>query len=289
EMLDAAYLDGDSYAPEIVQALDENGNGKVDIAELKLDTDAKVAVVAGRLADQGLEAPRIQAEVQPYSINHNVAGSEWATRDCETCHTEDSRLAEPVQLAGYVPGGVIPQFVQDNNTITEGEMFVDDDGALYYQPAPEKQELYIFGHNSISWIDWFGVIMFLGVLGGVSVHGGIRAWVARKQAQHHPEIEKIYMYTFYERLWHWLQALTIFILAFTGLVIHKPEMFGMFSFKGVVLVHNIMAGLLVANAVLALSKAAGFLQPDGRASPILYQRYFQGRRTPLRKNPPQPA
>jgi thiosulfate reductase cytochrome b subunit len=43
------------------------------------------------------------------------------------------------------------------------------------------------------------------------------------------------------------------ILAFTGLVIHKPEMFGIFHFKGVVLVHNIMAALLVANAALALA------------------------------------
>ena len=44
----------------------------------------------------------------------------------------------------------------------------------------------------------------------------------------------------------------ITILAFTGLIIHKPEMFGIFDFKGVVLVHNILSGLLVTNAALAL-------------------------------------
>jgi thiosulfate reductase cytochrome b subunit len=252
EFLQNTYLEGDTYHPEIVQILDINGNKKVEKSELVLDTDEKVNAIARRMESLGLENPRIMAEVQPYSINHNVAGSEWATRDCETCHTEDSLIAEPVQLANYVPGGVIPEFTQGNNTIATGEFNIGEDGTLYYQPAPAEENLYIFGHNNISWIDWFGVIMFLGVLGGITTHGGLRAWTARKRAKHKSEIKKIFMYTFYERLWHWLQTLTILILAFTGLVIHKPEMFGAFSFNGVVLVHNIMAGILVANAALAL-------------------------------------
>lgn len=250
--LEEAFLSDGDYKSEIIAALDSDNSGAVEKSELMLDTDEKVAVVAGLLEDLGLDNPRIQAEVQPYSINHNVAGSEYATRDCETCHTEKSRLAEPIQLAAYVPGGVTPDFVSGANTITDGDIYVDEDGALYYQPAPETQDLYIFGHNKVSWIDWAGILMFLGVLGGVSVHGGMRALAARKRAKHEPELKKIYMYTFYERLWHWLQTITILVLAFTGLVIHKPEMFGMFSFKGVVLVHNIMAALLVANATLAL-------------------------------------
>jgi thiosulfate reductase cytochrome b subunit len=94
--------------------------------------------------------------------------------------------------------------------------------------------------------------MFLGVVVGISTHTGMRVWSARKGVKHQAEVKTIYMYSFYERLWHWLQTLTILILAFTGLVIHKPEMFGIFHFKSVVLVHNIMAGLLAANAVLAL-------------------------------------
>jgi Ni/Fe-hydrogenase b-type cytochrome subunit len=59
------------------------------------------------------------------------------------------------------------------------------------------------------------------------------------------------MYTVYERLWHWLQTLVIFVLIFTGLVIHKPDTFGIFSFDYVVQVHNVMAAILVANAFLA--------------------------------------
>ena len=38
------------------------------------------------------------------------------------------------------------------------------------------------------------------------------------------------MYDAYERFWHWLQTVTIILLLLTGLVIHRPDMFGMFSF-----------------------------------------------------------
>jgi thiosulfate reductase cytochrome b subunit len=60
------------------------------------------------------------------------------------------------------------------------------------------------------------------------------------------------MYTAYERFWHWLQTFVIVLLLFTGLIIHRPDMFGIFSFRYVVLIHNILAVLLVINAVLSL-------------------------------------
>jgi thiosulfate reductase cytochrome b subunit len=60
------------------------------------------------------------------------------------------------------------------------------------------------------------------------------------------------MYSFYERLWHWLQTIAILLLTFTGLIIHKPELFGFLSFRGMVILHNILAATLVANAGLAL-------------------------------------
>jgi len=60
------------------------------------------------------------------------------------------------------------------------------------------------------------------------------------------------MYESYRRFWHWLQTITIVLLLFTGLIIHRPEMFGIFSFRGVVTVHNILAVILVINAALSL-------------------------------------
>jgi len=42
------------------------------------------------------------------------------------------------------------------------------------------------------------------------------------------------------------------ILLFTGLIIHRPDVFGLFSFPAVVSVHNVLAILLVINAGLSL-------------------------------------
>jgi thiosulfate reductase cytochrome b subunit len=296
EMLVEAYLDGESYHPDVIAAFDDNGNGQLEQDELALNSDDKVTFISNRLEALGAKNPEIMAEVQPYSINHNVAGLDWAIQECETCHTEESQLAAPIALANYVPGGVVPEFVPGNNALTTGVIYMDDQGHLYYEADLADQGLYIFGHDRVSWVDWFGVILVLGVLGGVTAHGGLRAWAARKQAKHEAKIEKIYMYTFYERVWHWLQTLTILILAVTGLIIHKPEMFGFLSFKGVVLVHNIMAAILVLNAALALAynlvsgdikrfipEPKGFFNQSIVQTKYYLQGIFQGAEHPFEK------
>jgi thiosulfate reductase cytochrome b subunit len=60
------------------------------------------------------------------------------------------------------------------------------------------------------------------------------------------------MYEAYERFWHWLQVVAIVMLLLTGLVIHRPDMFGAFSFRNIVIVHNVIAALLAINAALSL-------------------------------------
>jgi len=62
----------------------------------------------------------------------------------------------------------------------------------------------------------------------------------------------VYMYAVYERFWHWLQTAAIVLLLFTGLIIHRPDVFGVFSFRHVVEVHNVLAAILVINAALSL-------------------------------------
>ena len=44
-------------------------------------------------------------------------------------------------------------------------------------------------------------------------------------------MKKVYMYAVYERFWHWLQTFAIVLLLFTGLIIHRPDIFGIFSFR----------------------------------------------------------
>jgi thiosulfate reductase cytochrome b subunit len=106
------------------------------------------------------------------------------------------------------------------------------------------------------------------------------------------------MYTVYERFWHWLQTFTIIGLLFTGLIIHNPETFGIFSFRGVVLVHNILAAILLINAFLSffyhlasgeikqyIPRPYGFID-DAIAQAFYYLRgIFKGEPHPFEKTP----
>jgi thiosulfate reductase cytochrome b subunit len=101
-------------------------------------------------------------------------------------------------------------------------------------------------------VDWVGALFFVGVLLGVVGHGGLRLYRTLRQPKPPIHLKEVYMYAVYERFWHWLQTFAIVLLLFTGLIIHRPDLFGIFSFRYVVLVHNILAALLVINAALSL-------------------------------------
>ena len=255
--LQAAYFDGDTYAPELVAVFDANSDGELSRSELNITTEAQEAAVAQRLSARGLDNPRIQGEVQPFGVNHNVATGEWATKDCRACHGSDSRLGAAITLSDRTPGGVQPALYEGGPVQWPGGVEVGDGGELRFVPDTAEAGLYVFGHNAVDIIDWLGILMVLGVTIGVVIHGGMRFWSARKRAKEEgasapAETQKVYMYDVYERLWHWLQTAAILLLLFTGLIIHEPDKFGMFSFAYVVQVHNILALLLVINAGLSL-------------------------------------
>ena len=249
--LQAAYLGGDSYLPLIMQVFDADGDGQLDPTELVIDNAAKVETVTARLTALGLTNPHIEGQIQPYSINHDVARGEWATRDCQACHQADSRLTAPMQLAGHTPGGVMPTFVGDTNVAASGTMQLTN-GALFYTPQPEADGVYIFGRNRVAWVDWFGLLAFVGTLLGVGAHGTLRLISSLRRPHPAPALQQVYMYQAYERFWHWLQTVTIILLLFTGLVIHRPDLLGIFAFRYMVAVHNVLAAVLVINAGLSL-------------------------------------
>lgn len=249
--LQAAYLDGDHYVPAIIQAFDGDGDGQLRTTELTIDNTMKEQAVVDRLTALGLTNPRISGQVQPYSINHNVTRGEWATSDCQACHHEDSLITQPIQLAGNTPGGVMPTFVGDTNVAASGTMQIAN-GALLYTPQPEADGVYIFGRNRVAWVDWFGLLAFVGTLLGVGAHGTLRLISSLRRPHHAPALKRVYMYQAYERFWHWLQTVTIILLLFTGLVIHRPDLLGIFAFRYMVAVHNVLAAVLVVNAGLSL-------------------------------------
>ena len=249
--LEAAYLQDGAYAPEILAAFDADGDGSLSGAELRLDTPAKEELVAARLTALGLQDVQIHGQVQPYSINHGVARGEWAVSDCRACHGEDSRVAASLVLASYTPGGVTPGFTGDTNVAASGEVETRD-GTLSYRPTTSADDLYVFGYDRVRWVDWLGALVFAGTLLAVFAHATLRYVASLRHPHHLPEMRPEYLYAPYERLWHWLQTATIFILLWTGLIIHRPDIFGIFSFRHMVTVHNLMAAILVLNAALSL-------------------------------------
>jgi len=250
--LETAFLEKGNYAADILSAFDANSDGSLSNDELVIDAPSKEETVKSKLSSLGLENPRIEGLTQPYSINHNVTRSENAVNDCTACHNDESRVSQPIKLTNYSPNGVLPVFDTANNVNASGEIVKGEDGALYYSPVPANDKMYVFGSSRVNWIDWLGALMFAGTLLGMISHGTRRYFSTRKQARAEKRTERVYMYESYRRFWHWLQTISIVILLFTGLIIHRPDIFGAFSFRGVVTIHNVLAVILVVNALLSV-------------------------------------
>lgn len=250
--LEAVYFENGKYAADIVSAFDTNTDGTLSDSELKIDSAPKEEAVKTKLTTLGLNNPRIEGLTQPYSINHNVSRGESAINECKSCHNDESRMTQSIKLSDYAPYGTTPVFDANNNVNATGEIVTGEDGAVYYNPAPANDDMYVFGSSRVNWIDWLGTLMFVGSLLGVIGHGTLRYVLGRKQTHGPVRTERVYMYESYRRFWHWLQTSSIIILLFTGLIIHRPDIFGAFSFRGVVTVHNVIAVILVLNAVLSI-------------------------------------
>jgi thiosulfate reductase cytochrome b subunit len=180
-----------------------------------------------------------------------VTGAGFAIKDCQTCHSTNSRLIQPIKLASSVPGDVMPTFVTDSNVSADGQIYING-GALYYQPATGAEGRYVFGQSRVIWVDWTGGLFFLAVLAAIGGHSGLRIFTTRRQPKHKTSTKMVYLYQAYERFWHWLQTADILLLLITGLIIHRPDIFAIFSFQGVVIMHNVLWVILGINAALSL-------------------------------------
>jgi thiosulfate reductase cytochrome b subunit len=231
---------------------DENNDGEIDPSEMIINSSAKEEFVQDRLILLGLSNPQIKGEIQPYSIHHDIASADWALEDCTECHGGESRITNPIKLASNLPGNAQPEFVPGSGRSLDGALQLEDDGALYYYPASKVDELYIFGHNSLAWLDWLGLGLVGIVIMGVAAHGSLRIYFGSRKAPQESSTRRVYMYGSYERLWHWLQTGAIVLLILTGMVIHKPDSFGFLDFRNMVYIHNTVAVILGINAGLAL-------------------------------------
>lgn len=286
---------------QLVGALYVNGRLHPDVeqvmgSELRINSPEQADVVRQRLQATGLVNVHMASEIQPYSISHNVVNGEWATRDCTNCHGGDSVLAVAFTLSDYLPGGMLPAAGDVGGAALGGYIDEGPEGGASFVMDNSGNGYYVIGLDGLGWVDALGLMMFLGISFGATVHG-IGRYIARRRRPHqHGPSRRMYMYDAYERLWHWLQAGAILMLIFTGLVIHKPHIFGVFSFAYVVQVHNVLGFILLINAALALfyTVASGTIkrflpEPKGFfgravAQTMYYSRgIFAGERHPLEK------
>ena len=251
ETLQQALIKNGKFRPELLAVLDQNHDGKLERHELKLDTEAKRQVVEQFLLAAGVKNPTIRADVQLHPIGHGVTGRAQALSDCAACHGPNSRLKDKVVLASWAPGGQVPPW--EDGGVVAGRIETVANGALVWQAAPEVQEnLHIFGFTSKNWSNRLGLLMVLGVVLGVTVHGGYRLVNRHRHPPHASPTRREYIFTAYERLWHWVMALSVIGLILSGLQIHYPGRINLFGAARAVSIHNFFAVVLMLNAFLAL-------------------------------------
>jgi thiosulfate reductase cytochrome b subunit/mono/diheme cytochrome c family protein len=251
ETLEQALLVKGNYRPELVAALDQNHDGKLEPGELKLDSDAKKKAVERLLTAAGVKNPVIRADVKVHKITHGVSGAKQALSDCAACHGPDSRLKDHFLLASWAPGGILPPSGSDPAVF--GTIARDAGGEVVWRAKSEMPpDLHVFGLTAKNWPDRLGLLMLIGVVLMVSGHGGYR-WATRgRRPQHATSTRREYLFTAYERLWHWVMALSVVVLIITGLQIHFPGRINWLGAANAVSVHNFFGAALMINAFLAL-------------------------------------
>jgi thiosulfate reductase cytochrome b subunit len=252
DLVKKAFFQGDAYHRSVVKALDLNRNSRLEPTELRLDTPKKVKAIADRLAALGVIAPRIQGIVEPIAVAHGVLEKEAVQRDCDACHGEQSRLVEVFALSSYKPDGAAVRWKNRLPVTLEGRFTSLSDHSLAYLPAQSPLGFHIFGLTRQDASNKLGLGLFSIVLLGVLVHGGIRVVNRRRLAKKEKVKERVYVYSVYDRVWHWTMAGCGIVLLVTGFKIHLGPAWSFFDMAAAVTTHNWAALILTANAFLTL-------------------------------------
>lgn len=291
----AAYLEGGRYAPAVLSAFDANRDGVLDASELRVDSPGRLACVTSRLAALGVAEPVIRRTVTLVPLRHGVQSGAQVQRDCANCHAKDSRLDASLPLSPYMPGGVAAPARIEGAEAGDGVRVVSTSGTSRLEARlPGGSPFYVFGWSRRVWAGRIGFAAFLAVCLGTMLHAGLRLVTRRKREAHAAPRRRVYLYSVYERVWHWLMAASILALVFTGLQVEFASARTVVPLPTAVRVHNFFAVVLVVNAFLSLfyHLAAGairqFIPPrEGLARRVAEQaRYYA---TGMLLGRPQPS
>lgn len=293
-----AYLAGSAYRPEVLRAFDKDGDGRLSAAELILDSPQKVRIIKMNLEQLQVADPEIIATIEAYPVNHGVVASAFIQADCSRCHASQSRLNTKIALAAHVPAGVLPVIQQASMLAGAGKLERDGEGRLWLDRPEANSPLYVFGHTAAPWLEGAGLILFTLVVILVAAHASYRIYSRKRWQKAAAAIRRVYLFSNYERIWHWTMALSVLALLLTGFRIHYPRIADWPALPQAVFVHNFFAVVLTVNAFLSLfyhlaaNAILQFLpQAKGLEREVMaHARYylfdiFQGRPHPTGKTP----
>ena len=221
------------------ERLNAHGEG-IDSEELsyilkqlnKKGTEAKLSYI-GRM------------DVSRYSEAHQLSIKKNAVRECESCHSKDSKFFKSVTLAIIKADGHIVRFMAQPGIL----------GSV--RSAGAFSQFYVLGGTRFKFFDWVGVFMvFCGILLPVA-HISLRIFTSslRRTRKVHTEgaRKKIYLHPLPVRIWHWINVLCFLALIFTGIQIRYQEVTSLTKFKTAVTLHNVIGIILILEFFLWLA------------------------------------
>lgn len=173
---------------KVLETFDENKDGKIDDMEALCDTKEKVECGKECLRAIGIKDPDIELVAMPFSLSHGVAPKEYAIRDCNQCHTENSRIFNKGEYSRMI----FPRKVLFGNSRIYSEDFdsipiaVVRNGAVYWDNSQLLKDYHLVGAieteetstTKYPIIEILGILIFLLTVLGILLHMTLRIVLA---------------------------------------------------------------------------------------------------------------
>jgi predicted CXXCH cytochrome family protein len=180
-------------------------------------------------------------DVSKYSEAHQLSIKKNAVRECESCHSKDSKFFRTVTLAVIKADGRVATFSAQTGTI----------GSL--GAAGTTGNFYVLGGTRITILDWLGMLMVVGGMLFPLAHISLRMMTVRLRKAVKPHAhgaEKIYLHPLTVRIWHWTNAIAFVFLIFTAIQLRYYDIANITQFKSSVTLHNIFGIVMALGYVL---------------------------------------
>lgn len=241
-------------------------------------SDAALAQVSRRLSALGVRDPHTEAVTRLVPIVHGIQPGPEALRRCVECHAPGGRMDPRPRLSlGNAP---LPTLL--GAAAAAGTVTADALGAVLQRP-PLPPSLMLPGQGWKAWSTRLGFAFFLLTVLAVLGHALFRLATAQRR-RHLPSHrqQRVYLFGVYERLWHWLMAISTLLLIYSGMSIHFAGAWPGLHLVPAVAIHNALAVVLLVNAFLSLfyhlatRRIRQFLPPAGNLGRDLWAqaRYY---------------